>query len=61
MRHLDPRLSRLLAERKVAEARARPRTRVLTERQKVRRLWPRIGALLISAGERLAKKKTELA
>lgn len=61
MRHLDPRLSRLLAERKIAEAQTRPRTRVHSETRKDRRLRTRLGVLLISTGERLAKLETELA
>lgn len=61
MRHLDPRLSRLLAERKIAEAQTRPRTRVQSDPREVRRLRARLGVLLISAGKRLAKTEVELA
>lgn len=61
MRHLDPTLSKLLAERKVTEAQSRPRPTNQTKAEKFQRLRRHLGSLLISAGERLAKRETELA
>lgn len=61
VRHLDPRLSRLLADRKIAEAQSRPRPRRQSGQERIRRFKARLGALLITPGQRVAKRKTELA
>lgn len=61
MRYIDPRLSKILAERMVAEAQSRPRGRERRFAEWVRRLKARLGGWLIATGEKLTKPETDLA
>ena len=57
MRHIDSRLSTILAERKVAEAQSGPQRQPRAE--EVAALRSRLGSWLISVGERLTGRETE--
>ena len=59
MRYIDPRLSKILADRMVAEAQSRPRGREQRLPQWVRRLEARLGGWLIAAGEKLTRPETD--
>lgn len=62
MGYLDPRLSKLLAERMVAEARehARPREK-RWETAPWHRLEDRLGAWMIATGEKMISRDAEVA
>ena len=59
MRYIDPRLSKILADRMVAEAQSRPRGREQRLAQWVRRLEARLGGWLIATGEKLTRPETD--
>lgn len=61
MRYIDPRLSKILAERMVAEAQSRPRGRDWHFGEWVRRLKARLGGWLIATGEKLTRPETDVA
>ncbi|MFP3915357.1 MAG: hypothetical protein ACLFWM_10820, partial [Actinomycetota bacterium] len=59
VKYIDPRLNSILAETKVAEARARPSRRRRPRSPGLPRFGRALGSRLKFLGERLARKKTE--